>query len=168
MQVATGLYKEILKIVKSDEGVSRERVLALLALMERLLIESTKEEQLVFSTLFARLSYVGHKRQFDKASLELLHLFRRMATRMRHGRPYQEGVVELGVKAVSSLIQLLYGEPIPEAIKVCFPEEDAFVFRIEEGAMTQSVVRVLALRDEPAHHRLVVIEEDAPAEERMV
>ena len=168
MQVATGLYKEILKIVKSDEGVSRERVLALLALMERLLIESTKEEQLVFSTLFARLSYVGHKRQFDKASLELLHLFRRMATRMRQGRPYQEGVVELGVKAVSSLIQLLYGEPIPEAIKVCFPEEDAFVFRIEEGAMTKSVVRVLALRDEPAHHRLVVIEEDAPAEERMV
>jgi len=168
MQIAPGLYKEVLKIVTSEGASDSERVLALLVMMERLLIDSTKQEQLVFSTLFARLSYVGHKHRFDKGSVELLHLFRRAATSVRQGRPVREGVVHLGVKAVSSLIQLLYDEPISEALHSYFSEDLAFNFVVDSAIASKSVARVVALRDESEHKRLIVIDEDSPAEERRV
>jgi DNA replication ATP-dependent helicase Dna2 len=168
MSPAPGLYNEVLKIVSATDTHSREQVLALAGLMERLFIEATKLEQIAFSTLFARMCYVGHRYQFNPDTLQLVHTFRRTATKVRQGRVAREKDVRLGVKALSETILVLYKAAVAPELLPFFPASDEWTFQPADIWDFKAVARVVALRDDPDQRMLTVVDEDEPSVEKKV
>ena len=167
MTPAPGLYQEILHIVAA-EGALRDKIMRLSVLMERLMIEATRQEQIAFSTLFARMCYVGHKYQFQAETLQVLHAFRRRVARLRKGGEAGEKDQRIGVKAIAEAILVLYQTAIPPEVLEHFPKAGEWRFEPPEIWEFKAQARVLALRDEPEQHRLVVVDEDEPDRERYV
>jgi DNA replication ATP-dependent helicase Dna2 len=168
MSPAPTLYQEILKIAAAHDPDYRDQVLSLAALMERLLVEATRQEQIAFSTLFARMCYVGHKYQFRTDTLQLVHTFRRISARIRKGREAREKDVKLGIKALAETVLVLYQTAMLPDLLAYFPGDDEWTFQPPDIWDFKAVAQVVALRDEPLQHRLVVIDEESPTEEKYV
>ncbi len=107
------LYRELLRISGHPAWTPREQVLALALLLERLFTEATKQEQLAFSTLFARISYAGHLYNMQPTTLQLIHSFRHTAKRVRSGYVAREREVQLGIRAVAEAVLVLSQAAIP-------------------------------------------------------
>ena len=168
MSPAPGLYNEILKIITATDTSTREQVMALSLFMERLLIEATRQEQIAFSTLFARMCYVGHRYQFSPDTLQLVHAFRRTTTKIRRGREAREKDVRLGVKALAEMILVLYKAAVAPELLPYFPASDEWVFKAPDIWDFKAVARVVALRDNPDTRTLTVVDEDEPNVEKQV
>lgn len=168
MTPAPGLYQEIIKIATAPDASPRDQAMALSVLMERLFIEATRQEQIAFSTLFARMCYVGYKYQFRPDTLQLVHTFRRVASKIRKGRPAREKDVRLGVKALAETVLVLYQTAVPPELLPLFPAFGEWTFQAPDIWDFKAVARVVALRDEPQHRRLVVVDEDEPEHEKLV
>lgn len=168
MSPAPALYQEILKIASATDPTYRDQVLSLFAVMERLMVDATKQEQIAFSTLFARMCYVGHKYQFRQETLQVMHTFRRQASKIRLGREARSKDVKLGVKALSEMVLVLYKSALLPDLLAYFPADDEWQFQPPDVWDFKSVAQVVALRDEPDHRRLVVIDEESPTEEKYV
>jgi len=109
------LYRELEKIAEHPDWSPREQVLALAGLMERLFFEATKQEQIAFSSLFARISYVGHQFHFQEDTLRRVHGFRLTAKRVRGGQVVTEAMVHLGLRAVREAVGVMTGgNPTPD------------------------------------------------------
>ncbi|GAB4494387.1 MAG: AAA domain-containing protein [Saprospiraceae bacterium] len=156
------LYREIEKIAARPEP--REQVLALANLMERIFFEATKQEQIAFSTLFARISYAGYKYNFEEKTLRDIHRFRLAAKRVRNGSLASEQTAQLGLRAVAETVLVLTGAAIPQEVISLFGD---FQFASEtsrdEGELTFAVViRVVALEDNPEHNCFIASDEENP------
>jgi len=156
------LYREIEKIAARAEP--REQVLALAGLMERIFFETTKQEQIAFSTLFARISYAGHKFHFQENTLRGIHRFRLAAKRVRNGGQANEQTVQLGLLAVAETVLVLTGVAIPQEVISLFgdfhlsPETSR-----DEGELTfAAVIRVVVLEDDPEHNCFIASDEENP------
>jgi len=158
------LYRELLRISGHPDWMPREQVLALALLLERLFTEATKQEQLAFSTLFARISYAGHLYNMQPGTLQLIHAFRHTAKRVRSGYVARKREVQLGIRAVAEALLVLSQAAIPlEVIEQWGDLElEAEQQRAELGFA--NVVRVVAVRDQPAENCLLAFEEDNPAQ----
>jgi DNA replication ATP-dependent helicase Dna2 len=161
-EAAPPLYRELVKTAAHAEWGAREKVLALSALFERLYIEATRQEQLIFSTLFARISYAGHKYNLQPETLRLVHAFRRIAARVRTGGEAQDRDVRLAVKAVSESILIFCGAAIPVEVLAYLPEEGEWTFRPPEVWSYKSRARVVALRDHAEHNFFLAEDEENP------
>lgn len=168
MSPAPALYNEVLHIVSATDTNSREQVMALSVLMERLFFEATRQEQIAFSTLFARMCYVGHRYQFNPDTLQVVHTFRRVAAKIRQGREARDKDVRLGVKALSETILVLYKTALTPELLPFFPEADEWTFQPPDIWDFKSVARVVALRDNPEQRLLTVVDEDEPTVEKQV
>ncbi len=158
------LYRELLRIAGHPTWAPRDQVIALALLMERLFLEATRQEQLAFSTLFARISYTGHLHNMQPGTLQLIHAFRYAAKRVRSGYPAGQREVQLGVRAVAEAVLVLSQAAIPPEVIAQWhdfqPEEEQ-----QRGELRfANVVRVVAVRDLPDDHCLLALEEDNPAQ----
>ena len=158
------LYRELLRISGHPGWTPRDQVLALALLMERLFVEATKQEQLAFSTLFARISYTGHLYNMQPATLQIIHAFRYAAKRVRTGYLAREREVQLGIRAVAEAVLVLSQAAIPPEVieqwgDLPLEEEQT---RAELGFA--NVVRVVAVRDQPEESCLLALQEDNPAQ----
>jgi DNA replication ATP-dependent helicase Dna2 len=165
MSPATALYQEILRIAALPDPDARTQVMALSALMERLFVAATRQEQLTFSTLFARICYVGHQRQMNVETLRAIHTFRRVAAKVRNGREAAPRDVRLGVKANAEAILVLYEAALPADLLAYLPADDDWTFQSPEIWDYKAVARVIALRDLPEQHAFLAIDEDEPDRE---
>ena len=161
-ELAPVLYREITRVAAHPSWTHREKVLALASLQERIFGEATKQEQIVFSTLFARICYTGHVFNFQPDTLRLVHAFRRSASAVRKGTEARERDVKLGIQALSETILLLCGSAIPPDILPFFPGKDDIRFAPPEVWEYKGKARVVALKDDPENHFFWAIDEETP------
>lgn len=156
------LYQELTKIATLSERPAAERVLALASLMERIFYEATRREQIVFSSLFARISYAGHLFHFQPDILQRIHRFRLLAKHLRNGREVNEKSVQLGVQAIAETVLVLTGAAIPVAVLAHFDQDEMLrqAQEAEPAAHWVKTARVLAIDDAPEHNCLIVIDEE--------
>ena len=154
-------YRELTKIATHTGWPPGERVLALAGLMERIFHEATRREQIVFSSLFARISYAGHLFHFQPDILQRIHRFRLLAKRVRNGQVAVEKNVRLGLQAVAEAVLVLTEAAIPAELIAAF-DPDETLQQLQEAEPADHWVRmarVVAIQDDPAHNCLIVIDE---------
>lgn len=157
------LYRELVRIAAHPDWMPREQILALATLLERLFFEATKQEQLAFSTLFARISYAGHLYQMAPEVLRVIHHFRRVADRVRAGKSAGEPRdVRLGVLAVAETVLIVCQTAIPPDVLVYLPAEGEWRFDPPDIWDYKARVRVVAVRDEPELECLIAYDDDDP------
>ncbi|MBK6901827.1 MAG: hypothetical protein IPH04_03185 [Saprospirales bacterium] len=90
-----------------------ERVASIYHLLQQLFLERTKQEQLHFNTLFARMSYTLQKYQIDGFLQANLQYFRKMA--QEYPSPGVDGhaLARLGFTVLAKAISFLYEAPFP-------------------------------------------------------
>ncbi|MBP6811444.1 MAG: hypothetical protein KA138_07985, partial [Saprospiraceae bacterium] len=152
--------REIEKITQQEAWSPREKVLALSVLMERAFFEATKQEQIAFSTFFARISYAGQRYAFQTAALRRIHQYRLAVKQVRNGGAASEQMVQAGLAAVLEAVELLTKAPQDDNISNNPFSSDDITRPGEIKAV--NVYRVLALRDVPEHHYLIARDEDDP------
>lgn len=154
-------YRELTKIATHAGWPPGERVLALAGLMERIFHEATRREQIVFSSLFARISYAGHLFHFQPDILRRIHRFRLLAKRVRNGQQAVEKNVRLGLQAVAEAVLVLTEAAIPAELIAAFDPEETLqqLQEAEPADHWVRMARVVAIQDDPAHNCLIVIDE---------
>ena len=154
-------YRELTKIATHASWPPGERVLALAGLMERIFLEATRREQIVFSSLFARISYAGHLFNFQPDILRRIHRFRLLAKRVRNGQVAVEKNIQLGLQAVAEAVLVLSGAALPAEVIATFDPDDTLQ-QLQESEPADHWVRmarVVAIKDDPEHNCLIVIDE---------
>lgn len=162
--IAPLFYSELEKIADHPYWGLEERVLAVGTLLERLFYEATKREQLMFSTLFARISYAGHLYQIQPDTLRAIHLFRRTVGRVRGGQPAREHDLPLGLKAVAESVLVLTTVAIPSSLFERWADlPETQVAGDKSGAWTYAAaLRVLLTGDDPEGQFFTATEEENP------
>ncbi|MBL7797419.1 MAG: DUF559 domain-containing protein [Saprospiraceae bacterium] len=157
------LYRELVRIAEHPDWGAREKVLALATLLERLFFEATKQEQLAFSTLFARISYAGHQYQMQPDTLRVIHQFRRVAVRVRAGQgTASDRELRLGVQAVAETVLIVCKTAIPPEVLEHLPAEGEWRFDPPDIWDYKARARVVAVRDEPEQECLVAYDDENP------
>lgn len=155
------LYRELEKTAGHTSWSDRDKTLALGTLLEKLFGELTKREQIAFSTLFTRISYVGHIHQLSPVVLRNLQYFRRTVQRTRQGHPADASDVAAGVQALVGLVQSLSGSPAPGSLNVPAPVSPAGTL---PGDTRVDAMRVVAVEDRPEQNCLIVFAEQSSDE----
>ncbi|MCB9332288.1 MAG: DUF559 domain-containing protein [Lewinellaceae bacterium] len=165
-EAAPLLYRELVKVAAHPHWAPREKVLALAALLERLFFEATRQEQLAFSTLFARISYAGHLFQIQPDTLQRIHHFRRIAGRVRSGQEQnlEDRHLRLGVQALAETVLIFCKTAIPPDVLEHFPAKGEWQFAAPEIWDYKARARVVAVRDEPEQHFFFAFDEENPFE----
>ncbi|MCW5922366.1 MAG: AAA family ATPase [Saprospiraceae bacterium] len=163
-ELAPLLYRELEKIAARTAW--REQVLALANLLERIFFEATQQEQIAFSTLFARISYAGHKFHFQENTLRGIHHFRLAAKRVRNGGAANEMSVRLGLHAVAESVLVLTGAAIPSGLAERLGEAPPSFQASEAGGELAfaAVLRVVALEDDAKQSCLIATDEERPGQ----
>lgn len=149
--------------IEKISGSPREQVVALATLLERAFFEATRQEQIAFSTFFARIAYAGQRFDFPPAALEQIHHFRLAVKRLRNGAPASENLIKLGQQALLSALEVLSTPPGAHT----HARETASLPMAAKMEPAPSM-RVLALRDLPNHQCLVVVDPEEPNRELLV
>lgn len=162
--VAPLLYRELEQVATHALWPPREQVVALAVLTERIYFEATRREQIMFSTLFARISYAGQLFDLDTQTLRCVHTFRRAAARVRNGHTPRPHDVALGMKAVAESIQALSQMDIPAHLPALWADaEDVLHSGHSGGDITFAAsMRVIALHDNPEEQCLTAVDEEQP------
>ena len=155
------LYRELEKTAGHHTWTDREKVLALGLLLEKCFAELTKQEQIAFSTLFARISYVGHARQLSEGVLSNLQYFRRTVQRTRQGAGSGSVDWKAGLQALGGLIHALSEMAPPTALSALFPAQNARQTASKHtGNMPE--LRVVAVADREKEQYLLAFAEEEP------
>lgn len=163
-ELATLLYRELEKIAVQPNTELSLKLEKSYRLFLTLLVESTSTERLQFATLFARLAYVCHKWQISKSLQYYLHTFRKYGT-MQQGAPFPAAeMLDLGMKAISELIEVLSGVQIPPDLALQLPPGWLLEFAPSSVSAFRSKARVLVLEEDLKNAQLLVRDEDAPEE----
>jgi DNA replication ATP-dependent helicase Dna2 len=166
--LAPALYQELLKINAHPDWDTRGKLIALSDLFNKLFFEATKTEQIAFSTLFARISYTGHKYNLQPETLRLVHFFRKITEKIRF-RPTETQITEkdlqLGLRAVAETILVLSGAAFPPEILEIIVLDHDFVFTSPEIWDYKAHARVVAVRDDIDNFCLICVDEENPTEQ---
>lgn len=95
------------QILISEDYSSKQKTKALYNLLTSILEEVTQSEKIVFTTLFARASFVSNKYQVDSRLMFYLHLFRRDNERLLIGQ-HSDKYVLLGSYVIDQLVNVLF------------------------------------------------------------
>ncbi|MBK6620953.1 MAG: AAA family ATPase [Saprospirales bacterium] len=139
-----------------------ERVASIYHLLQQLFLERTKQEQLHFNTLFARMSYTLQKYQIDGFLQANLQYFRKMA--QEYPSPGVDGhaLARLGFTVLAKAISFLYEAPIPESIYSQLLDPLPSPPHWAPISEFRKQMRVLVVRDEPGKQQLTGYEEERP------
>ncbi len=162
-ELAHAVYEEVVRLATHSKWTPSEKVLALADLQEQLFVEVTRQEQLTFSTLFARISYAGHKYGLSSEALRIIHHFRRTAAHLRAAQGVgSDWDVVLGVKALAEAVRGLSGEPLPDAVAALLSAAGEWSFEAVGVAAHREQVRVVVVGDRPEEQCLLAYDEERP------
>ena len=162
-ELARLFYREIVKVHENESWTNAAKSDALARLLELLFLEVTKEENIQFTTLFARIAYAGHKFQLDKKTQYWVHFFRKKI-RSQVLEMEAPKVYALGLQALASSIEGLFGELPPEEVLAFLPKKIPYDYTEVRVKEFRKKVRVLALEDDEANDLLLARDEENPAE----
>ncbi len=159
-------YREIEKIAAQEDLSLAVRIKALYQLLQLLLLEVTRRERIQFTTLFARLAYVGHKYGFERPLQFFIHRFRKLAAELDQAAPdtvEQQQLFQLGMKSITSAVEAIFGEPPSPALAASLPRQWPLPLRPPDIKAFRPLVRVVALEDDPGARQLLVRDEEDPS-----
>lgn len=161
--LASLFYKELEKIIRHTHWDTAAKIHASYRLMGLLFTEITRDERLFFSTLFARMSYVGHRYHLDRQLQYYLHVFRRKAG---GANPAQdEHTAQAGYKALADTILAIWGQ-IPHAeLAALLPLHWPLPFTPSRTQSQRIKARVVVLADDAEQHQFIARDEAFPEED---
>ncbi|MCB9284997.1 MAG: AAA family ATPase [Lewinellaceae bacterium] len=145
-----------------------ERVAAIYHLLQQLFLERTREEQLHFNTLFARMSYVLQKHRVDGFLQAHLQHFRKMAHEFPAIGSEGDGLAKLGFTVLARAIAFFYESPMPETVYDQLLDPLPPPPHWAPISEFRKQMRVLVVRDEPDKQQLTAFEEDNPGNSFLV
>ena len=153
-----------LKILVSENRPAQQKADILFQLLAYIFLDITKRERLYFSTLFARIAFVGDKWNLDKKVLYLIHKFRReyQQTKRNEAENFDQ-VVDLGIYAVVNSATILYNLNVPEDLLPYIPKPASF--KVEESYKVQSYypsLRVIIMQIDHEQSFMLGISENNP------
>ncbi len=117
------IHTEIIdEIIQSTTYSEVEKVKSLFNVFSQYVEEVTAGERMVFTTLFARIAYLGNKYNFDSTSLYFFHRFRRDIERQVFLKNPSD-FIDFGAYNIVNITRLINAEPptpLPEKLKEKF------------------------------------------------
>ncbi len=162
-ELARLFYREMLKVHENGEWSPTAKTEALGRLLELLFLETTKEDNIHFTTLFARIAFACHKFQVEKKTQYWVHFFRK---KLRSLVPENEAVklYGLGLRATAACIEALFGEPVPAEVAGILPKKMPYAYKEVEVKEFRKKARVVALADDEANDLLLARDEENPSQ----
>ncbi len=126
-EIARVLYREIMKIheLPVDEV---ERLSRFYNWLNKLFFFYTKDENLQFTTYFARISFAGHQYKISPDLQWRIHHFRKLAQQIfYHDRALKDLEYFASLKILAECVSVLNEVGIPQDLIELFPKETVFV-----------------------------------------
>ncbi len=147
-------FQELQKVFPETKLSPIQQTRSIHRLLNLLLIEVTKEERIQFSTLFARMAYVGHKYQLPKKLQFYAHWFRRqVADQIQESETLQLPL--LGAMVLTHMLRQLLGELPPESFHYLLDEDWPVKSQYKDIKAFLAKVRVVILEDDPEVNQLI-------------
>ncbi len=154
--LATLFFRELEKVFPQPSIAPVQQTKSIYRLLNLLLLEVTKEERIQFSTLFARMAYVGHKHQLPKKLQFYTHWFRRQVSdHINESEKLQLPL--LGAMVLTHLIKALLGELPPENQQYLLKKKWPVSQSYKDIKAFFPKVRVVVLEDDPEREQLIAI-----------
>ena len=153
-------YRELEKISSNAALAFSAKNEALFRLNELILIHTTSNEGLRFTTLFARMAYAFHKYDIPKRLQYFIHLFRRKYR--TEDAAEAEKVTALGLRVTAGLIESIFAQPILESLRVALPVQWPFPFTSPEVRAFKHRARVLILEDDEDKSQYIARDQERP------
>ncbi|HFA49453.1 MAG TPA: hypothetical protein ENJ95_10610 [Bacteroidetes bacterium] len=166
-ELARLFFIEMMKIHGRPEWTYAQKTDATARLLELLFIEVTKQENIQFTTLFARISFACHKFHINKRTQYWVHFFRKKH-RSLVPPDEQKQVYQLGQKTLAQCIAGLFGEAIPEDVEHILPTNLTYEYREIKVKAFRKKARVAALQDDETNSCLLARDEANPSEPVLV
>ena len=169
-QVGTLLFVELRKILKNSELTTSEKIEALYRLLSLSFVEATRDEKVLFTTLFSRISFASQRFQISKQTRFFIHHFRIKGQKVFRSKKIEEAVLEnviypLGLKAVSESIAALFAIDIPKDIQQALPPKGFYKTTPVEVKEYREKVRIVALADDEKQEQLIAQDQSGVGEE---
>ncbi len=167
------LFRELEKVYYHKDWTTKEKVEGLSRLMSKAFVEVTKEERVLFTTLFSRISYACQRYEVKKQAAFFIHNFRIESKRLWKGKQITEEDLEnqlypLGLQAVAESIAALFVVDIPDTIQKILPPKGFYKSRPVEIQSFIPSVRVVVLGENEEKHELIAQVEDGTGEEIII
>ena len=158
------LFREQYKINCNDTLSTKDKVFSLYKAVLRTIDLLTQEEQLHFTTIFAKIAYVGHKYSLSPHLQYFIHQLRLEIKQIRNEQLVQNKHLDLGNKVLANLVSTVFQAPLPEFISPFIPNNYPIPYQKIEVREFQSKVRVIILSDDPAQNILLGKRADQPSQ----
>ena len=124
-ELARLFFRELSKVHDHTDWTPIQKADALARLLELLFLEVTKQDNISFTTLFARIAYACQKMEVSKRTQYWIHFFRKKTR--SHIPPEEEiNVFALGMKALATCIAGLFDEAVPDELVELLPKKIPF------------------------------------------
>ena len=170
-QVGTLLFNELRKKIIQNKALSiSEKVEALYSLLSLSFVEATKDEKVLFTTLFARISFACQRFQISKQTRFFIHHFRIKGQQVFRSKKITEKELEdiyypLGLKAVIEAIAALFEIDIPTDIQTALPPKGFYKTAPVEAKERRAQVRIVALANDEDNDQLIAQDQSGVGEE---
>ncbi len=160
-------YIEMMKIQANTAWTATQKTDALARLMELLFIEVTKEENIQFTTLFARIAFACHKFHINKRTQYWIHFFRK---KQRSFVPDNERLdfYHLSLKTLAQCLAGLFYEAIPDEVLNAIPADIPYQYTELKIKEFRKSAKVVALEDDPENDCFLARDEKNPSQPVLV
>ncbi len=170
VELAKLFYREIEKQALNEQLGNRQKIAALYRLMKVLFVEVSQNENIQFTSLFARIAYISHRHQLPRQLVFFLNRFRVQARNLLSSKEQPtnhslQQICWLGIKAISGAVSQLFNTPVPKSTASLIPESATFNFQAAEIKSFKAFARVIALADDRSQSQLIISDQDNPASE---
>jgi DNA replication ATP-dependent helicase Dna2 len=169
-QIGTLFFNDLRKVIKHPKYTIQERVEGFYELLKRVFIEVTRDEKVLFTTLFSRISFASHQFKISKQTRFFIHHFRMKGKYLFRSKKIAEKELEevyypLGLKALAEAIAHLYGVEIPEDLQKELPPKGFYKTNPVEVKSFREKVRVVVFANDEEKNQLLVQDQQGVGEE---
>jgi len=149
--------------IQASNITPAEKYIVLNQLLSKLFLELSRNTNIQFTTMFARIAFVCHKHQVSKATQWHIHQLRRQAKKLvpEHSK-LTEAQYLSGLKTVYFATAALCQTPVPDAIKTILPKEDSTPpsYKVLHQSEKITRIRVILLSIDTENEYLICQPED--------
>jgi DNA replication ATP-dependent helicase Dna2 len=170
-EIARSIFREIAKIHFDEALALSEKINALYELLLTAFVEATREEQIHFSTAFARMAFVAQKYKFNGHAQYLLHSFRRKCSEVRKKPDTAAAQLlvsyQLGFKVTTESVALVFSAKMPPELANELPPDGFFHVAKVEIVAYQAKIRVFISEDDTQNEQFIGVVEATGASVRI-
>lgn len=155
-------FDDLIEIHNEQNNIS-DKYPKLRTLLERICKDLTTKENMQFSNLFSRLSYLCEKTNLDRRKTFQLHKLRINANKMLHEdfTPTHEDYLQ-NLKALCQAISHFYGIAIPKSLSGILPKKDYYK---PKQRLEKKYDRIRVELSSTDQHYIYAFDEENPTEE---